>query len=83
MVNKNVDVIKMFTRIINKLYDNKHSLSKQSDNVKLQYNQFINDVASRNQKGFLNFHMANVCLNQFFGKFLKSLDKYKNLLKVM
>ena len=83
MVNNNVDVIKMFTSIINKLYDNKHSLSKESDNAKLQYNGFINDVASRNQEDFLNFRMANVCLNQFFAKFLNSLDKYKNLVKVM
>ena len=83
MVNNTVDVIKMFTSIINKLYDNKHSLSKESDNAKLQYNEFINDVGSRNQEDFLNFHIANVCLNQFFGKFFNSPDKYKNLLKVM
>ena len=32
---------------------------------------------------FLNFDMTNDFLDQFFGKFLNSLDKYKSLWKVM
>ena len=35
------------------------------------------------QEDFLNFNMANDYLDQFFGKFLNSLDKYKYLWKVM
>ena len=66
-----------------KLYDNKHLSSKKSDNAKLQYEEFINDVVIRYQEDFLNFDMANNRLDQFFGKFLNSLDKYKSLWKVM
>ena len=83
MVNIKADSIKMFTRVIDKLYDNKHLSSKESDNAKLHYEEFINDVVSRYQEYFLNFDMANDCLDQFFGKFLNSLVKYKNLWKVM
>ena len=50
-------------------------------NAKLQYEECINDVVSRYQEDFLNFDMANDRLDQFFGKFLNSLDKYKNLWK--
>ena len=35
------------------------------------------------QEDFLNYNMANDYLDQFFGKFLNSLDKYKYLWKVM
>ena len=82
MVNYKADSIKMFTRVIDKLYDNKHLSSKESDNAKLQYEEFINDVVSRYQEDFLNFDMANDRLDQFLGKSLNSLDKYKNLWKV-
>ena len=83
MINNKADSIKRFTRVIDKLYDNKHLSSKESDNAKLQYEEFINDVVSRYQENFLNFDMASDCLDQFFGKFLNSLDEYKNLWKVM
>ena len=83
MVNYKADSTKMFTRVMDKLYDNKHLSSKESDNAKLQYEEFISDVVSRYQEDFLNFDMANDRLDQFFGKFLNSLDKYKNLWKVV
>ena len=35
------------------------------------------------QQDFLNYNMANDYLDQVFGKFLNSLDKYKYLWKVM
>ena len=83
MVNNKADSIKMFTRAIDKLYDNKHLSSKESDNAKLQYEEFISDVVSRYNEDFLNFDIANDRPDRFFGKFLDSLDKYKNLWKVM
>ena len=48
MVNNKADSIKMFTRVIYKLYDN-----KESDNAKLQYEEFINDVVNRYQEDSL------------------------------
>ena len=81
MVNNKTDSVKILIKVINKLYD-KHLSSKESDNAKLQYEEFINDV-SRYQEDFLNFDVVNGCLDQFFQKFLNSLDKYKNLWKEM
>ena len=81
MVNNKTDSVKILTKVFNKLYD-KHLSSKESDNAKLQYEEFINDV-SRYQEDFLNFDMVNDRLDQFFQKFLNSLDKYKNLWKEM
>lgn len=82
MLNNKVDSINMFPRVVDKLYDNKHLSSKESDNAKLQYEEFINYVVSR-QEDSLSFDIAIDCVDQFFGKFLNSLDKYKNLWKVM
>ena len=35
MFNNKVDAINMFTKVIDKLYENKHLASKESDNAKL------------------------------------------------
>ena len=35
MLNNKVDSINMFPRVVDKLYDNKHLSSKESDNAKL------------------------------------------------
>ena len=56
---------------------------KESDNVKLQNEEFISEVGSRYQEDLLDFDMSNDCLDHFFGKFLNSLDKYKDLWKLM
>ena len=64
MVNNKTDSVKILTKVINKLYD-KHLSSKESDNGKLQYEEFINDV-SRYQEDFLNFDVVNDRLDQFF-----------------
>ena len=45
----------MFIKVIDKLYENKHSASKESDNARLQYEEFINDVVSKYNKDFVDF----------------------------
>ena len=50
---------------------------QRTGKAKLQYKEFINDVFTRCQEDFLHFYMVNNHLDQFFGKFLNSLDKYK------
>ena len=83
MVNNKADAIIMFTKVIDKLYENKHLASKESDNAKLQYEEFINDMVSRYQKDFFDFGMSNDCLDHLFGKFLNSFDKCKDLWKAI
>ena len=41
MVNNKADAISMFTEVIDKLYESKLLASKESDNAKLQYEEFI------------------------------------------
>ena len=43
MVNNKADATSIFTKVIDKLHENKHLALKQSDNVKLQYEEFINN----------------------------------------
>ena len=62
------DAISMFIKVIDKLYENKHLASKESNNAKLQYEEFINDVVSRYQESFLDFDMSNDCLDHFLGR---------------
>ena len=73
----------MFSKGIDKPYENKHLASKESSNAKLQYEEFINDVFSRYQEDFLDFDMSNDCLDHFFGKFLNSSSKHKDLWKAI
>ena len=58
----------MFIKVIDKLYENKHLASKESNNAKLQYEEFMNDVVSRYQESFLDFDMSNDCLDHFLGR---------------
>ena len=44
MVSNKAGSIKIFTRVIDKLYKKKHLSSIESDNTKLQYKEFIDDV---------------------------------------
>ena len=73
----------MFTKVIDKLYENKHLASKESNNAKLQYEEFINDVVSRYQEDFLDFGMSNDGVAHFFGKFLTSSNRHKDLWKAI
>ena len=41
IVNNQADAISMFTEVIDKLYESKLLASKESDNAKLQYEEFI------------------------------------------
>ena len=66
-------------KVIYKLYENKHLASEESDNAKLQYEEFVNDAVSKYEEDFLDFNMSNDCSDHFFGKFLNSLDNYKDL----
>ena len=70
-------------KVIYKLYENKHLASEESDNAKLQYEEFVNDAVSKYEEDFLDFNMSSDCSDHFFGKFLNSLDNYKDLWKVM
>ena len=59
MVNNKAHAINMFTKVIDKLYENKLLASEESDNAKLQRKKFINDVVSRYQESFLDIDMSN------------------------
>ena len=59
MVNNKAHVINMFTKAIDKLYENKLLASVESDDAKLQRKKFINDVVSRYQESFLDIDMSN------------------------
>ena len=58
MVINKADAISKFTKVVDKLYENKHLTSKESDNAKLQYAEFVSDVASRYQEEFVGFDMS-------------------------
>lgn len=73
----------MFMKVIDKLYENKYLASKELNNAKLQYEEFINDVVSRYQEDFLDFNMSSDCVDHFFGKFLSSSNKHKDLWKAI
>ena len=83
IVNNQADAISMFRKIIDKLHENKHLAPKESDNTKLQYKEFINDVVSRCQEDFLDFDMSSDCLDHFFGRFLNISNKHKDLWKAI
>ena len=83
IVNNQANAISMFRKVIDKLYENKHLAPKESDNTKLQYEEFINDVVSRCQEDFLDFDMSNDCLDHFFGTFLNISNKHKDLWKAI
>ena len=55
--NKAAAISSIFTKVVGKFYENKHLTLKDLDNAKLQYEEFINHVASRYQEELVSFNM--------------------------
>lgn len=53
--NKAAAISSIFTKVAGKFYENKHLTLKDLDNAKLQYEEFINHVASRYQEELVNW----------------------------
>ena len=68
-------------RHIDKLYENKHLSANESDNAKLQYEEFLKDIATRHQEKFVEFDMNKDRLDHFFQMFIN--DQYKDMLKAI
>ena len=81
MVNNKDQVVVMFAKVIDKLYENKHLSANESDKAKLQYEEFLKDIATRHQDKFVKFDMNKDRLDHFFQKFMD--DQYKDLWKAM
>ena len=66
MAGSKVVAISKFTKVVKKFYENKYLTFKESDNTKLQYEKFMNHIASRYQEEFVSFDMSNDQVDHFF-----------------
>ena len=65
MVGNKAVAISKLTKVVEKFYEIQHLSPKESDNAKLQYEEFINHFAKRYQEEFVSFDMSNDQLDYF------------------
>ena len=70
-------------KIVEKLYQRKLLPSKEADDSKLQFEEFIDNVVKCNSDKFLSFNICSSSLDAFYGQWLHRNPKFSSLWKVM
>ena len=72
-----------FSKIVEKLYQRMLLPSKEADDSKLQFEEFIDSVVKCNSDKFLSFNICSSSLDAFYGQWLHRNPKFSSLWKVM
>ena len=81
MINNQNRSVDFFDKIIDGLYKGAWILSKEADDAKKQYFQFIILANSRLKDEFLLYDQKKIRLNHFFCKFMDGNASYKKYWK--
>ena len=65
-----------FNKIVDKLFMNKHLNVKDSDDAKLQFEDFVTNIGRQHHDEFLNFDFVSHRLDDFYAKYLHKNDKF-------
>ena len=65
------------------MYQQKLLPSKEADDSKFQFEEFIDDVVKCNSDKFLSFNICSSSLDAFYGQCLHRSPKFSSLWKVM
>ena len=79
-LNRSVD---FFDKIVDGLYKGAWISSKEADDAKKQYFQFIALAVSELKDEFLLYDQKKICLDHFFRKFMDGNASYKKCWKVV
>ena len=61
------------------LHEKQHISSQQCDDIKSQYDKFLDDVVKANKESFSNFDSNVAPVDQFLGAFLNGAKEFKSL----
>ena len=68
LINEKDECILKFSKIVEKLYQRKLLSSKEADDSKLQFEEFIDNVVKCNSDTFLSFNIYSSSLDAFYGQ---------------
>ena len=80
--NKELAMTK-FSKLTEKLYDNKQISSKESDWSRVQFEHFINEIAFKNIDKFVSYDPSKCWLYHFYQKYLDMNEKHNYLWKII
>ena len=83
LINEKDECILKFSKIVEKLYQRKLLPSKEADDSKLQFEDFLDNVVKCNSDKFLSFNICSSSLDAFYGQWLHRNPKFSSLWKVM
>ena len=83
LINEKDECILKFSKIVEKLYQRKLLPSKEVNDSKLQFGEFIDNVAKCNSDKFLSFNICSFSLDAFYGQWLNRNPKFSSVWKVM
>ena len=83
LINEKDECILKFSKIVEKLYHRKLLPSKEADDSKLQFEEFIGNAVKYNSDKLLSFNICSSSLDAFYGQWLHRNPKFSNLWKVM
>ena len=82
LINEKDECILKFSKIVEQLCQRKLLPSKEADDSKLQFEEFIDNVVNCCEK-FLSFSICSSSLDAFYGQWLHRNPKFSSLWKVM
>ena len=74
LINEKDECILKFSKIVEKLYQRKLLPPKEVNDSKLQFGEFIDNVAKRNSDKFLSFNICSSSLIHFMGNGLTEIQ---------
>ena len=83
LINEKDECILKFSKIVEKLYQRKLLSSKEADDSKWQFEEFIDNIVKRNLDKFLSFNICLSSVDAFYGQSLHRNPKFNSLWKVM
>ena len=83
LINEKDECILKFSKIVEKLYQRKLLPSKEADDSKLQFEEFIDNVVKCNSDKFFSFNICSSSLDAFYRQWLHRNSKFSSLWKVM
>ena len=78
----NESVILQFNKIVDKLFKHQQLNSKEADEAKLQFEEFVTNYVLQHSDKFNSFNVSMQCLDKFYGEFLCKNQQYKSMWKV-
>ena len=80
--NKELEMIK-FPKLTEKLYNNRQISLKESDQSRVQFKHFINDITFKNIDESVSYDCSKCQLGHFYWKYLDKNEKYNYLWKII